>query len=215
MKNRFLSTFAAIAVALSLSSCQNSNTEQTVSLTDSATTVVEEAVEMKTIAPPEDGWTVEQLNEVMYLNGKPFKLPCTLEELGEGFTIDNLKSNYNYPFGEIGEEFEYTSAVLYYNGNRFGHIHMTSDTNEIWGISQEKVLGNDVELLFINGLSINASKTDVEALLGSSFTKSEINGSYTYNIDETIALSVVYSASLESVDMISDDIFLISYYCYQ
>ena len=47
MKNRLLSIFAAIAVTLSLSACQNGDTEQTASLSDLAATIVKEAVEMK------------------------------------------------------------------------------------------------------------------------------------------------------------------------
>ncbi|MBQ8568035.1 MAG: hypothetical protein IJ446_02330, partial [Oscillospiraceae bacterium] len=50
-------------------------------------TEAETATEMKTIEPPQDGWTKEQLNEVMYLMGEPFSLPCKLEEIEKHFII--------------------------------------------------------------------------------------------------------------------------------
>ena len=91
MKNKILSMLAAIAVAMTLSACQADNTGQTPPLIDSAATIVEETaepIEMKTIEPPEDGWTVDELLSVTYVYGQQLENPCTLNTLGDDFSFD-------------------------------------------------------------------------------------------------------------------------------
>lgn len=39
-------------------------------------------IEYKTIEPPEDGWTSELLNEVLYINGYNVGIPFTLKDIG-------------------------------------------------------------------------------------------------------------------------------------
>ena len=86
MKKRILSIFAVLAVAVNMVGCTPTNTAAPAEITEQI--IAETTAESTEIVePPEDGWTVEQLNEVMYLNGKPFKLPCTVEELGDGLPI--------------------------------------------------------------------------------------------------------------------------------
>ena len=84
---RILSLFAAFAVMLSLSACQPKDTGQDMQVL----AVVEQANEMKTIESPEDGWTHEQLSEVMFLCGESFSLPCSLEDISDKFECVELK----------------------------------------------------------------------------------------------------------------------------
>ena len=217
MGRKILSVFAAFAVALSLAGCQSEP------LSESDGAVVEEAaesIEMNTIEPPENGWTVEQLNEVMYLNGKPFKLPCTLEELGEDFSIKNIKEKQTVPFEKDNANSEYVNAELYYNGNMVGYVDMErgeKDDYTVWGIAylNSSSEGESSNSLNINGVNIYSTKSDVERLLGNNFIESQVNGLYNYIINETTELTVVYIVDTESPDKTSDEIFSISYYCYQ
>lgn len=219
MKRKFLSILAAFAVLVSFSACQVGDTGQAPPLIDSVTTVVEETaepIEMKTIEPPEDGWTVEQLNEVMYLNGKPFKLPCTLEELGEDFTIDNLVEHNNHPFIGEGENFDYIGATLFYKNSVIGYVKLKNDENNtvfwidfIYSSSQESDMN-----FFVNGVTKHSNRLDIEKNLGNQFSISEINGNYSYVINDTTAISIVFNRKSEDISIITDDISILGYYCY-
>ncbi len=175
MKKKFLSILVAIAVTLSLSACQNGNTEQTAPLSDSATTVVEEAVEMKTIAPPEDGWTIEQLNDVMYLNGKPFKLPCTLEELGEEFTVD--------------------SNTILYKGNIVfgGNISDKGICNSfLFSVSQNKSMLPNDRLININGVTLETNLQDLFSKMGETELETKAGLTrITYNIKQLVLIFIL------------------------
>lgn len=58
------------------------------------------------IEPPENGWTVEQLNEVLYLNGQQIQMPLMLSTLKGGYEI---KEKEYYENDESG------SGLLYCN----------------------------------------------------------------------------------------------------
>ena len=105
MKKKFLSILAAFAVLVSFSACQS---QQSTELIDSVTTVVEEAaepVEMKTIEPPEDGWTLEELLNVTYAYGNKVTNSCN---------INNFSEN-NFIFAEQYEDDKIAGGVFKYN----------------------------------------------------------------------------------------------------
>jgi len=54
---------------------------------------VEEKTEMNTIEPPEDGWTLELLNQVVYLNGKHITFPLKLSDLGEEYYLTDARDS--------------------------------------------------------------------------------------------------------------------------
>ena len=209
MKKKFLSILAAFAVLVSFSACQAGNTGQTPPLIDSVTTVVEESVEMKTIVPPEDGWTVEQLNEVMYLNGKPFKLPCTFRELGNDFSTCNPQEFNGYPFENRtyndGKDFDYILSELLYEDFRVGYIISVND-DILSIIFNDFANDNNLSKLFcINGANVSFEKESIEKALGTSYTISEANGSYIYEIDGINSdsyLTIVFS-TINDIDVFS------------
>ncbi len=47
--------------------------------------------EMKTIEPPEDGWTLDDINQVLYMNGQQIKLPILFSTLKDGYEIKDKK----------------------------------------------------------------------------------------------------------------------------
>jgi len=171
MKNRILSILAAIAVALSLSACQNGDTEQTAPLSDSVTTVVEETaepIEMKTIEPPEDGWTLEELNEVLYMNGQPIDLPLMFSSLGDGYEIRDKKYNDNTNKDVVGK--------LYYDNEFIAIVVFCELENdiEIGTLLFETSYYEDnqkfTEYIKVNGLSLNDDKIKIQNCLGNDFT---------------------------------------------
>ena len=99
---KFLSILITAAIACTLTACGNDIRGQ----------VSEETVavdEMKTIEPPEDGWTLEQLNQVLYMNGQKIELPLMFSSLGDGYEIRDI---------EHYDDSNRASGVLYYN-NQF------------------------------------------------------------------------------------------------
>ena len=117
MKNRILSIFAAIAVTLSLSACQNGNTEQTVPLTTQSS----EETTLTEIQYVTD-WSIDELVQNIELNGKTYSMPFTLEDLGEAYSI--------------GEKIEITetsaSYPLYYNGTEIALINVNNQKYICW-----------------------------------------------------------------------------------
>lgn len=77
MIKRVLSLFAAAAVAVSMAGCRSADS----------------VYEIKSIEPPKDGWRVEQLNDVLYLNGRKIELPLMLSSLGEDYEIREKRYN--------------------------------------------------------------------------------------------------------------------------
>ena len=92
MKNKLLSIFAAIAVITSLTACQSGKTEQETQISVVAEQSTE-TVEMKTIEPPVDGWTANNLLDVTYVYNQKVTLPCTIDTLSSSFSYDK---NYEY-----------------------------------------------------------------------------------------------------------------------
>ena len=111
MKNRFLSIFAAIAVTLSLSACQNGNTEQTAPLTTQSSEETT-STEIQYVTD----WSIDELVKNIELNGKTYSMPFTLDDLGEEYSI--------------GEKIEITetsaSYPLYYNGTEIALINVNN-----------------------------------------------------------------------------------------
>lgn len=179
MKNRILSIFAAIAVTLSLSACQNGNTEQTAPLSDTATTVVEETaepIEMKTVEPPEDGWTLEELNEVLYMNGQPIDLPLMFSSLGDGYEIRDKRYN-----DESSSDSDIVGGYLYYKDELIALVtfyELESDIEFLTLFFYPYVYEdhqNSSNYIIINGFGLKNEVDEVYNLLGNKFVnESEI-----------------------------------------
>ena len=162
MKKRILSLFAAVAVMLSLSACQPNDTGQDTQPSE----VIEqtnEITEMKTIEPPEDGWTLEELNTVMYLNQKPFSLPCTADEITDYFEIQNNYLNQkdnNSLILDVLYDGKYAFSVKGIQDN----VLMITEIS-IPALGYEANIPRD-ELFVINGFKLTGSLDELEAALG-------------------------------------------------
>ncbi len=201
MKNRLLSIFTAIAVILSLSACQNGNTEQTAPLSDSATTIVEEAVEMKTIAPPEDGWTIEKLVDTICFNGKPIQLPLSIDKLGE-----------KYYYKDEDVVFSDTSAIvpLIYEEKVIA-LMVLKDCTSIEDVSSAHASGlilsvldvdkSMVKHITINGISLFDNTVNLSACLGN--PTQDNDGVWIYNISQKNEqiMSIHYNENNEITDI--------------
>lgn len=171
---RALALVGLIIITLSLSGCDNFvgtgvsaktiSTKQTII----ETTNSENITEIKTIEPPEDGWTLEELLNVTNIYGQTLKLPCTLNDMNENFS-------YDLQDGLIDKENKSISIILKYNNESIASI-VLNDCNNISDISEHSVVcklffssflnENNKENIFINGISLNGNDKDILKKLG-------------------------------------------------
>ena len=164
MRNkRILSVIAACAVAFCLAGCQKDTGTGQAEQTNQ-----QEAVEMKTIEPPEDGWTLEKLLDTTYLYGHQLKNPCTLNTLGSDF-------NFDPEFFSLHKDDDGASVMLQYKGNTIASVGLkdcrdqdtVSNDTEIYRMFFTLLYGdNNVDNIVVNGITFYSSKDDVISRLG-------------------------------------------------
>jgi hypothetical protein len=175
---------------------QIDDTIQTVAETEATT---EASIEYKTIDPPEDGWTLELLNEVFYLNGEKTELPFTLDKLGDGFEVIIIEENIN------NQTFY---ADVYYNDKKTFMIAAQYDENlfdqDIKDISKSKlsvmIVDTDInqtklnltEYIKINNIGIGSKYKDVIENLGTGYSNASDN-SIQYLINDLENSSVIFA----------------------
>ncbi len=143
-----------------------------------------------TIEPPENGWTHEQLSEVTYLCGKPFSLPCKLEDLPNNFEIDKVKSRNEgtelHTYITVnGQDSNFYDARLLLDGKSLGLVHyFENETDKIvFSIDLHPDLyGRDI--LEINGINQNSSFLEIKQALGETFMQN-IDSSCLYSYTVT------------------------------
>lgn len=180
MKRKFLSIFAALAVAVSLAGCQSQEP------------TAEEVVEMKVVEASESGWTHEQVSEVTYLCGKPFSLPCKLEDLPDGFEIgepryrdkDTVLKTY---ITIDGQDSGYYDSLILLDGEQVGIVYYyESGKDDIVFAIEFSPFESDGKDFVINGINQNSSFEDVKAALGNSMVRDEnITAIHDYKISNS------------------------------
>ena len=173
MKKRILSIFAVLAVAVNMVGCTPPNTAAPAEVTEQiiveTTAETIETFEMKTVEPPEDGWTVEQLNEVMYMNGQKVELPLLLSSLDGDYEIRDI---------EHYDESNRASGTLYYNDCFYAIItfyeldqdYQISTLSFVPTYYKNQDCSNYIK---INNFGLNDNTTYISEYLGDKFTKKE------------------------------------------
>ncbi len=180
MKRKILSIFAALAVAVSLAGCQSQEP------------TAEEVVKMKVVEASESGWTHEQVSEVTYLCGKPFSLPCNLEDLHDGFEIGEPR--YRDKDTELktyitidGQDSGYYDSQILLDGEQVGIVYYyESGKDDIVFAIEFSPFESEGKDFVINGINQNSSFEDVKAALGNSMVRDEsITAVYDYRISNS------------------------------
>jgi hypothetical protein len=141
-------------------------------------------IEYKTIEPPEDGWTLELLNEVTYINGKDIDLPFCLNDLGEDFEFEShgyaRRTGLNY--GDLLYKGRYISEISFPTSGE-------SDYDDSYNMNCITVYrgipivsGSPKMFLIVNGITIGSTLEDALNSFGDNYTKT-VKNVYAYTID--------------------------------
>lgn len=164
---KIFAVLVAVCLILSTAGCRQDDvsTEQ-----DSI-----ENAEIKTIEPPENGWTLEELNKVLYLNGQQIQLPLMFSTLKNGYEIKEK---------EYYENSDRASGVLYYN-DQFIAIISFYDLDDDYKITTLCFSPSYYEdkydysnYFIVNGFGLKDNTLNIQNSLGDKFTKD--NGFYKY-----------------------------------
>ena len=111
------------------------------------------------IDPPEDGWTLELLNQVVYMNGEHITFPIGLDELleNENYSIEESESIEGVL--ELFLHDEFVSVISYELSNK--NIHTIMFPNGLYEPDQDF---NDY--ISINGVKLGIPMTELEKYLG-------------------------------------------------
>ncbi len=187
MKKRLLSLLTAAAITLSLSACKPREMGQSIDPIDeivSYTSQTIETTEMKTIEPPEDGWTLEQLNQVLYMNGQKIELPLMFSTLGDGYEIRDKRYN-----DESSADNDIVGGYLYYKEELVALVTFYELENDIEFLKlyffpdmYESNMDN-IEYININGFGLKNNINDIYNFLG--YTYKNENNLLIYNIQNS------------------------------
>lgn len=178
-KNKFLSLLAAALAVVWLGGCKTNDIENQATQVNKDNTATTENIEIKTIEPPEDGWTLEQLNNFIYINGVNYSYPIKLSDLGKNFIADDnmiLYKNRSSFGGSVNDDDIYTSLMFSISGNQ----------SEI----------PDNMLININGVTLGTELQDLFVKLGKA--KSETQDSLTRVIYNVESLTMIFVLDEES-----------------
>jgi hypothetical protein len=188
-------------------SCSNSTVETISESTIQTEAQTEPAIEYKTIEPPEDGWTLELLSEVTYINGKKVDLPFSLNDIGweEPLYYSEYDEKYNTYYHVLtppDENDEDKLGPLFMSIGAFGNDDTTFDNDCLIFITQidapikEKYSEVD-DIIVINGVRFGDSKDDVTKKMGQPNRDTSSDYTYMYYINDDNYIHLAFSLDFQ------------------
>ena len=182
-RKRFLSLTAVVLTAMLLSACGAEADGNNADLENDNTSALEsENIAVPTIEPPEDGWTNELINQVLYIDDTPLTLPCTIKDLSDEYRYDydSWDPSENKPFGVID----------IYNGNKKMFNTQVTSADNVKKINDKMFIDNVAVVaaldefkygeLLVNGCGLDSTESEVISLLGNPDAFSETGRIYYY-----------------------------------
>ena len=169
MKRKILSVFlCSVMLAGVVSGCgtdtattDTSPSSSTVEETTEAATAQVTETEYKTMEPPEDGWTIEELMSVTYICGKQLTYPLTVDDLPNEIELDMENAGYA----------RYCIAPMNINSEYFGNCAIELDENNdstglIESIIVDEFKSSITDNIMINGITIGSTEKELYDSLG-------------------------------------------------
>ena len=152
--------------------------------TEAATAQVSET-EYKTMEPPEDGWTIEELMSVTYICGEQLSYPLTMNSFGNKVEIfeDTLKVQNNHGIlhvmAELCSDNEFMGAA-FFNKNSVDDISGDTPINTISFDTHSDFFEKNGSPIILNGVSFGDTKEELIDALGSKAKIKEETQTITY-----------------------------------
>ncbi len=124
----------------------------------------------KTMTPPEDGWTIEELASVTYLCHAELPYPTTIATLGDGFSCSFDDCIYKSENGEITASLNYNNRYL--GIVQFEDCYEKEDVSEQSSINLIMIANPEVDEhipIIINGIELGDTKKEVLHALGEQY----------------------------------------------
>lgn len=173
-----------ITAALALGGCGEVQAVGTdVTETQLLEKAIDEETEMKTIDPPADGWTLDDINQVLYINGQQVTLPLMFSTLKDGYEIKDKKYK-----DKGSDDSDVVGGTLYYKDEFIAVISFYELENDIQILTMifspsyysfyNKSLGifkDYSDCVNINGFNLESDINEIENYLGTDYyTESNI-----------------------------------------
>ena len=180
------------------STADTSLSSSTVEETTEAATIQVTETEYKTMEPPEDGWTIEELMSVTYVCGEQLTYPLTMNSFGNKVEIfeDTLKvhnaKDTPSVMAELCSENEFVGAAFF---NRDSVDDVSGDTpiNTISFDTHSDFFEKNGSPITLNGVSFGNTKEELIDALGSKAKINEKTYTITYIFDEIQDLKFIAS----------------------
>lgn len=161
---KFFAVITAVCLVFCMVGCQQNDVSAEQDVQDSI-----ETVEIKTIEPPENGWTLEDLLSVTYIYGNQITLPCTVESLSNNFTVDT-SDNLEFEDGTCSVFLNYKNmpiSTVNLNESDIAKINSNTKINKLF--FSLSINDDNKNNIIINGVDFNCNREQAISKLGESY----------------------------------------------
>lgn len=181
-----------LGISVLLSGCNlNSDSPENRDTAQETTALITEA---ETVTPPESGWTAEELNRVIAINGVTYDYPVTLGELSEKYTYDE-----EFMFVDnIGTFFYYNDIYAFGGGLEYNDSESISNDSKLvtatFTVLDDGSQIKSSDLVSVNGVRLGDTYKTMISQLGTPDIVNE-DSSYKYNVNGKTALAIYFLGS--------------------
>ena len=183
-----------LGISVLLSGCNlNSDSPENRDTAQESAALITEA---ETVTPPESGWTAEELNRVIAINGVTYDYPVTLGELSEKYTYDKKDISYSDISGKASIIFYYNNTYAFVSAWDYENTSVDNNSklvSAIFTLDDESQIKSS-DLVSVNGVRLGDTYETMISQLGTPDTVNE-DSSYKYNVNGKTALAIYFLGS--------------------
>jgi hypothetical protein len=176
---KIFSALIAVLLLCSFTACGDNNAEGGISPENG---LPPQVTEFTVITPPEAGWTLDSINEVLYINRQKLSFPFRFGDLGEDFTIPELVSDDKSE--RLGGNVYYKDKPVFGITGKFTDDARTLEESLIDSIMVIDEMNQtdlkNTDLFVLNGLTIGSDISEIKEKLGTVSLANDISTEYTY-----------------------------------
>lgn len=190
---KYILLYLLSAAVLLLCGCQNTDAPEDISEKAQTTYI--------TAAAPADGWTWDDINRLIYINGTRITYPFSVAMLGSDYELGKLGAGNYYVGGLVYSGGKQLFSVRYYieSVDDFAKLSVYSDAAGIMfssGINESDI--PDEEICAVNGVTLGMSYEQLVEKMGEPDIDNA--GAYFYNVGET---GIEFRVSDNAINLIS------------